>query len=230
MNSIKEQISTIAHDLMNLEVNTIVKADITGRKMPNPRHALIDIAQKYAMKLAALGFALNRDVIKLGSFSSFHKIRETARGAIKSLEAKAETKGLSKAEEADFVMLQRIKSMSDQIKGIFNALEKRTGKECKNDFSREDIEKGLAPLRLNGDELVSIRKIWEVGVQEIAIQTVIQMDGDVITRVQPQYACVKNDELHSLHNQAVNTSIHFWKELIGIVNDCLKSLLKLVFQ
>ena len=139
MNSIKEQISTIAHDLMNLEVNTIIKADITGRKMPNPRHALVDIAQKYGMKLAALGFALNGDDIKLGSFSSFRKIRKTARGAIKSLEAKAETKGLSEAEEADFIMLQRIKSMSDQIKGIFNALEKRTGNAYKKGEQEDEL-------------------------------------------------------------------------------------------
>ena len=227
MNNFKEQISNIAHDLMNLEVNTIIKSNITGRKMPNPRHALIDIAKEYQVKMAALGLPLDSDDIKLGSFNSFHKIRETAREAIESLEAK--TPELSEKDQANLIMLQRIKFMSDQIKGIFNALEKRHDKECKKDFGREDIERRLPPLRLNSDELVKIRKIWEMGVEEIAIQTVIQMDGDVITRVQPKYARAGNNELYSFHNQGVNTSISFWKELIGIVKDFLKSLLKLAF-
>jgi len=229
MNDFKEQISAIAHDLMNLEVNTIIKPNITGRKMPSPRHALIDIAKKYQVKMAALGLPLDSD-IKLGGFDSFHKIRETARGAIKGLEATAKTRELSEEGEADFIMLQRIKGMSDQIKSIFNALEKKRDKECKNDFGREDIEDGLKPLRLNSDELVKIRKIWEMGVEEIAIQTVIQMDGDVITRVQPKHARAKNNELYGFHNLGVNTCISFWKELIGIVKDFLASLLKLAFK
>ena len=229
MNDFKEQISAIAHDLMNLEVNTIIKANITGRKMPSPRHALIDIAKKCQVKMAALKLPLDIDM-KLGSFDSFHKIRETASGAIRNLEATAKTRGLSEEEEADFIMLQRIKGMSDQIKGIFNAVEKKRDRECKKDFSREDIEDGLKPLRLSSDELVKIRKIWEMGVEEIAVQTVIQMDGDVITRIQPKHAREKNDQLYSLHNQGVNASVSFWKELIGLAKDFLASLLKLAFK
>lgn len=229
---IKDQIATIAHDLMNLEVNTIIKANITGRKMPSPRHALIDIAKSYVEKLSVLGYPLRDPELYPGSFQSFHVIRETAKEAITVLEDKARTDGLSGKEESDLIMLWRIKTMSDQIKGIYNALAKRTDASCKDGFDREKIESDLPlpPLNVNSQELVKIRKIWEMKVQEIALQTVIQIDGDVINCVKSGFQDPEHKGLHRLHNQGVNTCLNFWKELIGIVKDSLGSLLKLAFR
>jgi hypothetical protein len=226
---IKEQIATIAHDLMNLEVNTIIKGNITGRKMPSPRHALIDIAKSYVEKLTALGYPLEDTELNPGSFQSFHVIREKAKEAIKVLEDKARTDGLSGKEGPNLIMLWRIKTMSDQIKGIYNALARRTDPSCKDDFDREKIENDLPPLSLNSQELVKIRKIWEMKVQEIALQTVIQIDGDIINCVKWGFQEAEHSGLHHLHNQGVNACLNFWKELIAIVKDSLESLLKLVF-
>jgi hypothetical protein len=45
MQNSKEQFSHIAKDLMNIEVNTILKEDIPVQKMPDPRHALREIGK-----------------------------------------------------------------------------------------------------------------------------------------------------------------------------------------
>ena len=68
-------------------------------------------------------------------------------------------------------------------------------------------------------ELVIIRKAWELGVEEIAMQTIIQLDGDVVTRIQPKYAQEGNNILYKIHNQGIGVSVSFWKELVGIVKD-----------
>lgn len=231
MPQLKDQISTIANDLMNLEVNTIIKGNITARKMPSPRHALIDIANEYLVKLILLGYPVEEPSLKPGGFKSFHIIRENAKKGIKELEAKAaEIHGLSGKEEANLLMLWRIKAMSDQIKGIYNALEKRTDSSCKDDFGREEIEMTLRPLDLTSDELIKIRKIWEIGTQEVAFQTVIQMDGDVITTIKSGFEEKNHARLQEFHNQGVSTCLSFWRELIGIVSDMLASLLKLAFK
>jgi hypothetical protein len=46
-------------DLLNLEVNTIVKTGMTGRKMPALGHALIDIFSGYDSWLCRHGGAIN---------------------------------------------------------------------------------------------------------------------------------------------------------------------------
>ena len=48
-------IKTLAEDLLSLEINTIVKADMTGSKMPaNRREALLKIYKTYNVKLEEL--------------------------------------------------------------------------------------------------------------------------------------------------------------------------------
>ena len=240
--NIKDQIKNVAYDLLNLEVNTIVKSNITGRKMPNPQHALIDIAKTYLTRMTAYGCHVDLknaekvkddkigEYLESGGYHTFEAIRNRAKTEIKALEEKAKNGGLDAEEEAKLLMLWRIKGMSDQIKGIYNNLNKRKEEKYEMDFDRNDIEDGKIIFQFTADELVKIRKIWEMGVQEIALQTVIQMDGDVITCVKRGYDGPGKKDLYDLHNMSIGTSIGIWKELIGIVKDFLGSLLKLIMR
>ena len=44
---VSNQFSTIAQDLFSIEVNVILRNNITAQKMPSPRHALLDIGKEY---------------------------------------------------------------------------------------------------------------------------------------------------------------------------------------
>jgi hypothetical protein len=221
-----ESVKAIAQDLTSLEVNTIIKHDMTGRKMPKPRHALIDIAESYRIKLTDLGFPLETGAVKPGSFDSFDHIRERAAEGILKFKKKAAKKPLDDDQESDLVLLHRIKRMSDQIKGMMKSFEKRGVAAWNNDISRADIEKQAPDLDLATEELVLIRKIWDMGLERIAMQTVIQLDGDVITRIQAKYADKDSKVIHSIHNQSVAASMKFWGQLTRIVKDILGLLFK----
>ncbi len=227
----------IARDLMNLEVNTIVKPNMTGRKMPKPRHALVDIAQNYQRKLMQMELWPEDADVFMGSYDGFDLIREQAAIGIKSVRKKKRKEAFSKEEvdelDLDLVMLFRIQKMSDQIKGVFSALKGRNLKAWEkdkavweNNMSRDDIESRHPPMPLTTDELVLIRKIWEMGLEQIALQTIIQLDGDVLTRIQPKYA-LENETartLQSIHSQNVSTSLRFWNQLIGVLRDFITGL------
>ncbi|MDM8515986.1 hypothetical protein QUF76_07290 [Desulfobacterales bacterium HSG16] len=223
MSKFSEQIKNIAQDLVSLEVNTIIKPNMTGRKMPKPRHALIDIAQNYNRKLIEIGFPLSRDIIP-GSYENFRELIKRADERIKALKARSKSETLGKVDESNLFLLFRIKRMSEQVKSIFAALERRGVKNWENKISREEIDKQQPPLPLNTDELVMIRKIWEMGLEEIAMQTLIQLDGDVLTRIQPKYAKKNFTIVHDLHNQSVATSMKFWGQLIGILQDFFSAM------
>ena len=53
-----KQFSTIAQDLFSIEVNIILRDNISAQKMPNPRHALLDIGKEYCAALE--GMEMNR--------------------------------------------------------------------------------------------------------------------------------------------------------------------------
>lgn len=225
--NLKDQITKVASDLINLEVNTIIKSNILGTKMPDPRHALLDIAKDYQFKLIELHFpASNGDSRQIeledltGGESTFQKICAAADRGIKSLSDK-QPGSTQKAEiAADVWMLNRIKDMSGQIAGtVF--------KQSDNEFTRELLNKQHPePMKLSADNLILIRKAWEMGTEEIAMQTVIQLDGDVVTRVQPKYALNTSASIHEIHRENVRVSVQFWNELVQVVKDFFASVVK----
>ncbi len=234
MQNFKEQFKKIASDLLNLEINTIVKSNIEGLKMPGPRHALLDIARDFDSALLRLGakrFDEKRDGEKhddTGGFAAFDQLRRRANQ--KTTEIEKEGGEMTEKRKSDILMLQRIKDKSDQIKGMFNSIRLRKVDNWDNAYSREQIETERPSFPLNADELVLIRKIWEIGTEEIAMQTVIQLDGDVVTRVQPKYVSSGSELIHNFHNQGISTSVGFWKDLVGIAGVFFESIIKIFFK
>jgi hypothetical protein len=55
MIDLRASLRKLARDLVTLEVKTIVQPSITVWRMPDPPHALLDIAQMYATRLIELG-------------------------------------------------------------------------------------------------------------------------------------------------------------------------------
>ncbi len=91
MSSVKKQILEISKDLTNLEINTIVKPNISSVKMPDPRHALITIAKEYCFYLKRkvniqLEEEFEKKNIEPGSLESFIHIRRIARNKLKEYE------------------------------------------------------------------------------------------------------------------------------------------------
>lgn len=306
MSDLKETIRRIAEDLTNLEINTIIKNGMTGGKMPQPRHALIQIAQEYVNKLGEImeeaphslnmqsdqDFAVGgkgtynstthfykRDsgaqpkYVLPGSMDSFDVLRTLASDGLQRLQSLRKTKELSQKQEADVVMLCRIRDMSDQIKGVFHALKYRVrpngGKEggqlrvdpktinsmkkvseskyvadnrealrsqypnadfsvheWDNNYTRDEIEM-LRPLfPLTTDELVTIRKAWEIGTEVIVMQTMIQLDGDVVTRIDPAYVTAEKETIRRIHSDSVTLSLKAWDQLIGLVKEFFEDIVK----
>lgn len=63
------------------------------------------------------------------------------------------------------------------------------------------------------DELVQLRKIWEIGTEEVVMQTVMWVDGDATHRIHPAYADKAHEQLLQMHSASVGVSLSYWKSL-----------------
>lgn len=63
------------------------------------------------------------------------------------------------------------------------------------------------------DELVQLRKIWEIGTEEVVMQTVLWIDGDATHRIHPAYADKAHEQLLHMHSASVGVSLSYWKSL-----------------
>jgi len=223
--SFEDQLKNIASDLLNLEICTVLKPVCSGRKMPTPRRALHQIARKYDVRLH-INKDRGKDAVTLGSFQSFELFVEKSRETINTLKDK-----MSSGEEIDeecehsYWMLYRINSISEEIIKVL-----RLNKIDKSDYEKSYSNIDDYPeIKLTVDQLVKIRKAWELGVEEVVMQTVVQIDGDVITRIQPKYANEKYKTLHEIHNLGINTSVNFWQSLVLLLTTILGKA-KAIFQ
>lgn len=273
----------LAEDLLTLEVNTIVKSNMTGGKMPSSkRRALLEIADLYRETLVDYGvaryaaqspenYADNEAALKSGRLLrwrfggeySFVEIRSVARRAIdhyneqekkKMSESEADELGMRKA------IVLRIFRQSGNLIGLFKArraqfsakIDSATGFDSRavspdderapypsqsgSEGWNNDVEKGqvnAAPdMKLDPDQVALVRKVWEIGTQQILMQTVVQLDGDVTSFISQRLLDFPLDAkktFMTLHDESVRTSTSIWMNLFKTVGDLAGKALGQIF-
>lgn len=214
---------SLAQDLSKLQINTIVKSNISGGNMPAVRFALCDLSTRYAVTLRRFGAEESKisKYIGTGSRKSF-----TAYASIAE-KLKLQMERVEQSEVPDYYMLQRIEQKSNRIVCILDRLQDEndhTRTELSNRLNNHRVEDPLSDLKLDREQYMALQKYWEIGTEQIVMQTVVQLDGDVFTRIQEKYASSDYAALHQLHNNAVNTSYQYWKSLIQIVAQFLNTV------
>jgi hypothetical protein len=266
------------HDLLDLEINTIIKAGMTARKMPVVPHAIYDIFSDYDLYLcqqagqlnpvwsrfrgtadaAAFRASLRKDksrlldpegqlitrldpqaflnVTEAITSSDFDDLRERARRTEEMLRVLIQYR--FRSDDGTAVILKRIYRNSDQIKAILHPRETDTAgtadpglgwlRRRRRPKLPATIGTGITrsnagdmDLALTADEFLVIRKVWEVGTETILMQTVAQLDGDMVTRVQPGTLGAQNDGLRQVHRIAVEDAFEHWQFLVKTLEEIM---------
>lgn len=158
----------------------------------------------------------------------FYLLRTRARTADEMVRTLVEYGRLS--DDGTRVLLKRIHRNSDEIRKILERREAggRTSDDSGMHVSRKQRRELAVPLPdgisretaggvdfdLTSEELLVIRKAWEVGTETILMQTVAQLDGDFVTRVQPGRIGQHDDGLHALHRLSTAGALQHWQFLI----------------
>ena len=214
----------LARDLLNLEINVILVDGISSRKLPQPRQVLREIAEKYASFLqrtarrtkAAMeeGSLPGADQVDVSAVdvheqepSKFEDLHNRAVSLIK-LRDKAREQGLAFDLE------------------VANVL-RRVDRNCEALLELVDTNPSL---EFTAPGLLQVRKIWEVGTSRVVMQTVVQLDGDIVTLIQTGRETEKDKFLHSLHKDLIHLAISNWQFMVRTATDLVKSGLGAIFK
>ncbi len=338
--SAKDLIKSFARDLTSMEINTIRRGSITGESMPDPRHALYDVAWEYNDALNKLlvgdrrrvetpacilgcrfaaaahdpgqpgvlevelkdpqGGGMAGETVEVALFSAptltesaesgkrrpamvqSAKPRSTSQlttdtqgraraeftlapndlpGTALTLEVKA--RGIKtemfiplrkvrgdlhaflylnhRANEASPTardwLKRRIELNAVRLGALLERLDPLPGKVgCdNNNFSRRQLngdpettqgnpQDKPPPIKLSANDLVALRKIWELGCEEILMQTVVQLDGDVVTRLSEAAATEEASLIHRLHADGVRVATQSWQHLVDSLGSFARAL------
>jgi hypothetical protein len=226
--SVPIEAKRIFDDLLTLEVNLILKPAMTGRKMPETHLALLDILGWYSEQLVASTRHIRKTHYTRPdpcvSVSTFEALRVQALALDRELSSPG----------PESILLKRIHRNCRQIIDILKRAEvdeaiRRDGQVVMRDgqpVQRDGRdEMGLTEddrttiLPLTADEVLTVRKAWEVSTEEIITQTVVQLDGDIVTRIQPARAAANSSPLHALHREGLDNALKHWQFMFRTVGE-----------
>lgn len=258
-------------NLLTIEVNTLVKPGMTGRKMPAVGQALLDIFSEYDDWLCRYVGHLNvewktfprsavriyatelqrqnkldssliiKDHQPIGelavtsfideepvSADKFKGLRQRAATALEvhrlmTLSGAALQPGPALSPGAA-IMLRRIIRNCDQLRAILKELAPADGSIELSRHAASGIATG--DTTFSGHDVVTIRKAWELGTEVIVMQSVVQLDGDVLTRINDAYLSAEYQPLRDVHHEGVGTALEQWNSLVKTFAKIVDKLLK----
>ena len=83
-------------------------------------------------------------------------------------------------------------------------------------------------LDLDLRQMMVIQKANDVGTERVVLQTIIGLDGDVTTRISQSFVNDPVPFVLDMHQNATSTSVEFWNNLVNIVVDFGKQLLRVI--
>ncbi|MBV8457580.1 MAG: hypothetical protein JO122_13305 [Acetobacteraceae bacterium] len=122
------------------------------------------------------------------------------------------------------VILDRIISNCDQLKGILLGLDRPEVAIDQQVVALAEMNREPFP-HFSPDAIVKLRKIWEIGTATVVMQTVIQIDGDVVSRILPRRDDAETRVLNDIHQSAVEVSFKHWTFLVQLAESFVSSAL-----
>lgn len=241
--SFASQVRELARDLVTLEVNTMIKSNMTAARMPTIPNALLEIVRDYVKVFRTLRVNVAnvfahvpsetapwRDVdvelvpvdaadvrfFELPDLIAFGPLFERLRWAAKNTRY-AFIKNNLPASEEHLYLLERLENNADTLRTLLDRYPGLRDGEFSSGLIRTDQAKYLPPFdSMTARDHLIVRKIWEIGVDQVVAQTSIQLDGDVVTRIARHLTSDREraEQVLMIHQQGIHTSVGNWRAII----------------
>lgn len=228
-------ISNLLDDLTTLEINTIIKRGMVAAPMPQSIEEILQsIFIKYKERLKIIFNTYDFDESEF-NFKTATTV-EHFHGKLKEFGSWMQGDGKEpfvKLAEMDFVRYLRMLSFCEYI-------------QSKGDDSKPDdniqvkiYQEGLVAnvykldmkdytkyrLIMDVSDRVKIKRMFDLGTENIVMQTRFSLDGDVVTRIEEGFANAPKDVVLRIHDKQTELTVNYWKSLVGMIKDFVNELI-----
>jgi len=210
-------IVSILQDLTHLQIDTILKSGMIAVDPPERVEDLLSsLHEEYVSRVEIIlrhndvSFSVNRDQCK-----SFQQLYEQLKSLDKFLKD-----NLIRVEDADYIILQRIYSFCKFIEN-----KKYAGFDLYKDDMKvfaENKTEGTISAR----ELAKLKRFHDLGTEKVVMQTRIGIDGDIVARIDEEFAKKPLPLLVDLHDKHTKLSMEYWNSLVGTVVNLVTGIFK----
>jgi hypothetical protein len=221
----KYVISKLLDDLTHLEINTIIKKGMTSAPQPEDIEEVLYVLlsnykekTKVIIKRNELDFKMDEDEIH--SFSQFYT-------ALDAMDEYMEINSI-RIEEGDYIIFIRMKSFCNYLRSRKDDIKfDPKSKAADGDTIYTINLKNFCDFKLLMDarDRVMIKRLYDLGTERIVMQTRFGIDGDVVTRIEENFANRPKQIVLDLHEEHTNLSLKYWQSLVSVAKSLLSDLI-----
>jgi len=218
-------ISELLDDLTHLEINTLLKSGMTAAQPPDGiEEVLYRLIERYVIKLNIIldrndiGFPTKR--IEFVTIREFHM-------HINALCDHMDDNNLRMAED-DYIIFLRMKSFCIYIQSKDKVVIKdKTGTPVQETLYTVNLPKYEDYIfELDVRERAKLKRMYDLGTENVILQTRFGIDGDVVTRIEENFATRPRQMILDVHDKHTNLSLQYWDKLVNIVVDVVSGIFK----
>ncbi len=218
-------ISKLLDDLTHLEINTIIKKGMTSAPQPEEiEEVLYVLLSNYKEKLKVIikrnELDKNIDEDKIHSYADLYDNLD--------LLNKFMDQNQIRLDEVDYILFLRMKSFCNYLR----SRQKQIGFLKRNNLKPEDTVYTINltsfenfKLKMNSRDRVMIKRLYDLGTERIVMQTRFGIDGDVVTRIEENFANKPKTVVLDLHDRHTNLSVKYWQSLVNIVKSIVSDII-----
>lgn len=228
----KSIISKLLDDLMHLEVDTIIKKGMTSAFQPEEIEDVLRVLlARYREKLAII--VQRNDIQKpfrpeeVVSYEKLYGILDEINNFMDAQDIRL--------EESDYIIFLRMKAFCNYLRsrteitgaGNGNSLSFLKRGPVDKDTTVYTVNMELAgqfTLNVNPRDKVRIRRLFDLGTERIVLQTRFGIDGDVVTRIEEEFASKPHTVVIKLHEEHTNLSLSYWKSLVNTAVEFVQNM------
>lgn len=221
-------INKLLDDITTLEINTIIKEGMTAAPQPECieetlRQLFVRYIRRMDVVISKYGF---KDVYHFNestNVKSFHrKIKDFRKFLLPS-----DTKPENRIDEGDYIRLLRMLSFCEFLYAKSYSKEDRFVIKIKpyvdglgeNVYLLDMTDTGKYRLIMDVRDRVKIKRMFDLGTESIVLQTRFGLDGDVITRVEANFANKPKEVVLGIHDKQTDLTVNYWKSLVKLIKD-----------
>ncbi|NLO50752.1 MAG: hypothetical protein GX103_06295 [Bacteroidales bacterium] len=228
----KSVMGKLLDDLTHIEINTIIKKGMTSTPQPDTieeklQVLLKDYIEKFATILQRNDLPLDfrvkeRDFsIRCADIKSYEQLYQDL-DAIDNYMALNHIRILEK----DYVIIIRMKSFCNYLRSRTNDMPFAQSKNLAagaNIYTVNMDQCADFKIKINERDKVMITRIFDLGTERIVMQTRIGIDGDIITRIEQDFAGNPRQVVLDAHDKHTNMALKYWQGIINVVKDIVSS-------
>jgi hypothetical protein len=218
-------ISELLDDLTHLEINTLLKSGMTAAQPPDDiEEVLYRLIERYAIKLNVIldrndiGFSTRQDTFESVQQLHIH---------ILALCDHMDNNKLRLAED-DYIIFLRMKSFCIYIQSKDNVVIKdRAGTPLGETLYTVNLNRyDSYTFVLDVRERAKLKRMYDLGTENVILQTRFGIDGDVVTRIEESFASRPRQTILDVHDKHTTLSLQYWDKLVNVVVDVVSGIFK----